>query len=207
MATRKINRQRSNATALPEAIVSELLLALSPQKLPKKREVQMRKRLMEKISAEVQPRFQNKPVSMPATNAHSPQNRTAAEGFSGITTIRISDAAASSWHPKAPGIDAKILFDDGRTMTSLVRFAAGARLAAHRHHGVEETTVLQGYCYLGEVNFPDESINVRLNPGDYQLAEDGSTHPEVYSPEGCVLLIRSASLKASRTRVASGLRT
>ena len=132
----------------------------------------------------------------------------------------MGDAAASRWHPQAPGIDTQILFDDGRTMTWLARFAAGARLAAHQHHGVEESTVLQGYCYLCGVNaggrlngerlnderlndthLNDEHLNLRLNLGDYQLAEDGSTHPEVYSPEGCVLLIRSASLKVGVAKV------
>ena len=201
MANQKNHHQSSAAAAavaaLPDALMSELLLALPLQKLPKKREAQMKKNLMVKIATAVQPPSQNKPANTAAAENRSPTKPRANTGVPGIATIRMSDATASRWHPRAPGIDAKILFDDGRTMTGLVRFAAGARLAAHRHHGVEETTVLQGYCYLGSVNLNDETLNMRLNPGDYQLAEDGSTHPEVYSPEGCVLLIRSAGLKAS----------
>ena len=209
MANQKNNHPLSAVAALPEAgvtvafaslpdtLMSELLLALPPQKLPKKREAQMRKNLMAKIATAVQSTSQNKPANTSAAKNRAPTKLRAKLSVPGITTIRMSDAAASRWHPRAPGIDVKILFDDSRTMTTLVRFAAGARLASHRHHGVEETTVLQGYCYLGAVNLNDETLNMRLNPGDYQLAEDGSTHPEVTSPEGCVLLIRSASLKVS----------
>ncbi len=202
MPNRKINRQPPDPTVLPEALVSELLQALPTIKLPKKRGAGMKKNLMAKIATEVQSRS----VHTPATQRGSPAELLAGTTAPGITTVRMSDAVASRWYSRAPGIDAKILFDDGRTMTWLVRFAAGARLAAHQHHGVEESTVLQGYCYLGAVNLNEESLNMRLNLGDYQLAEAGSTHPEVYSPEGCVLLVRSASLKMLRAREPSNLR-
>ena len=215
MAIRKSKKYVPQAPALPAALVSELLQAMPTTTLPKKRETLMKKNLMAKIAtlahSQTQQQPQRKSAIKSTTTRPSPAKPPASNAVPGITTIRMSDAAAGRWYSQEPGIDAKILFDDGRTMTWLARFAAGARLAAHLHHGVEESTVLQGYCFLGNgnvnaANLNDESYGMRLNPGDYQLAEDGSTHPEVYSPEGCVLLIRSASLKVLQVRETNSLR-
>ena len=150
-------------SVLPEALLRELLIAQPPIDMPPKRQAHIKKNLLAKVAA---------------IEKFSPNLSK------GITTVR---AGTGEWQHRSTGIDMQILFDDGRTMTRLVRFAAGARLASHQHCGNEESTVLEGCCYVGDL---------LLNKGDYQLALDGSVHDEVHSPHGCILLVRSASMKA-----------
>ena len=102
----------------------------------------------------------------------------------GITTVR---SITGEWQHRSTGIDMQILFDDGCAVTRLVRFVAGARLPSHLHYGSEESTVLEGSCFVGDL---------LLNKGDYQIALDGSVHDEVHIPYGCILLVRSSGMKA-----------
>ena len=150
-------------SVLPEALLRELLIAQLPIDMPPKRQAHIKKNLLAKVAA----------METPGLNLSAD-----------IFTVR---AGTGKWQHRSTGIDMQILFDDGRTMTRLVRFALGARLASHQHCGNEESTVLEGSCYVGDL---------LLNKGDYQLALDGSVHEEVHSPHGCVLLVRSASMKA-----------
>jgi len=103
----------------------------------------------------------------------------ASAGDAGITTFRASER---QWLKHCPGVDKLLLFDDGRSRSWLTRLAAGSRLPAHVHVGDEESLVLEGSCYLGDVF---------LTQGDYMVARTGSRHGEVYSPEGCLLFVRS----------------
>lgn len=169
----KSNQKILQDPVLPDQLVSALLTAMPSAKVPKKREAILKKNLLAKIATMTK---QAAEINA-ATNAED----------KGITTARIG---AGRWHPQQPGIDVQVLCDDGHHMTWLARFAAGARLAPHKHRGTEESSVLQGSCYAGKI---------LLNQGDYQLAIDGSEHGEVYSPEGCILLIRSLSLKVLKT--------
>lgn len=100
---------------------------------------------------------------------------------SGISTVR---AAAEDWIAISAGVAVKVLNDDGRIRTWLARLAPNAKLPAHFHRGDEE-------CYLleGKVCFGDFELNV----GDYQIARAGTTHGEVCTPTGCLMLIRSPS--------------
>ena len=98
-----------------------------------------------------------------------------------ITVVR---AAEGEWTPFAPGVRAKVLFDDGRTRTWLARLEREASLPAHTHPADEECLLLEGTVYLSDV---------LMAPGDYQIARAGSRHTRVYSPNGCLLLVRSAS--------------
>jgi quercetin dioxygenase-like cupin family protein len=143
------------AAVLPEYVVGELLMALAPVSMPRKREAKVKEAILKKV---------------------------AAAGKSGISTVRANDGR---WLPWLPGIDAQVLYDDGARMSWLARFAPGARMAAHDHEGDEESTVLSGACYVG---------TLLLAQGDFQLAPHGSRHDEIFSPEGCVLLMRTPSL-------------
>jgi anti-sigma factor ChrR (cupin superfamily) len=91
--------------------------------------------------------------------------------------------AAAGWQPFAPGVEMKILFEDGVSRSWMVRMAPGAQLPAHEHDvGEEECLVLEGDVWLGDQLF---------GPGDYQLAERGTWHGPVRSDRGCVMFVRS----------------
>ena len=166
--------QKKPPPVLPEALLRELLIAQPPIDMPPQRQAHIKKNLLAKVAA---------------SEKFSPNLSR------GITTAR---AGTGEWQHRSAGIDMQILFDDGRTMTRLVRFAAGARLASHQHCGNEESTVLEGSCYVGDL---------LLNKGDYQLALDRSVHDEVRSPHGCVLLVRSASMQAHHPATTTLART
>lgn len=101
-----------------------------------------------------------------------------------IVTTRSREA----WEPFTPGVESKVLNDDGRTRTWLARMEAGATLPGHRHYADEECLVVEGSVLLG---------NVLMQAGDYQIARKGTTHGEIRSPNGCVLLLRSPSPQAA----------
>lgn len=91
-------------------------------------------------------------------------------------------ADEGTWIEAEPGIFAKILNMDKERgyFTALVRLAPGARYAAHRHQGSEEVLVLEGSCYCG---------GRLLRKGDYHRAEVGSTHVDMRTDEGSLMLI------------------
>lgn len=104
---------------------------------------------------------------------------------SGISTVR---AAAEQWTAASAGVATKVLNDDGRIRTWLARLAPNAKLPAHFHHGDEECYVLEGKVFFGEFE---------LNAGDYQVARAGTSHGEVRTPTGCLMLVRSPSEAAA----------
>lgn len=141
---------------IPSDVVGALLCALAP--LETSRSAAIKRRLFERIALE-------------EDAAHGPE----------ITVVR---AAEVEWTPFAPGVRAKVLFDDGRTRTWLARLEREARLPAHAHPADEECLLLEGTVCLGDV---------LMAQGDYQIARAGSCHTSAYSPNGCLLLVRSAS--------------
>lgn len=151
------------APLLPDDIVGELLAALTPVSMPKKRQAKVKDALM-------------KEVAVAAAQDHEQEE---------IATVRASD---QGWYPWLPGIEAKILYNDGHRMSWLAKFQPGARMAAHDHEGDEESLVVEGACYVGKT---------LLKQGDFQLARHRSRHAEIFSPEGCVLLMRTPSLSAA----------
>jgi quercetin dioxygenase-like cupin family protein len=104
--------------------------------------------------------------------------------------------AGEGWRSSGPGIEIKVLNDDGHTAAWLVRMAAGSSLPAHDHDaGDEECLVLEGRVWLNGVNY---------GAGDWQLAARGSRHGPVRSDEGCLLFVRSASLRGSGGHALAG---
>ena len=91
---------------------------------------------------------------------------------------------AGEWLETGPGNSIKILRSDDETMSMLVRLEAGTTFPKHYHPADEETFVVEGETWFGDIH---------LVAGDYHLAPRGTTHGEVRTETGCVLLIRKAS--------------
>ncbi len=143
------------------------------------------------IPIDMEPRILDA-LSTDGAPAPSPQLRAAVlarvarevrDGEAIVTTRSHED-----WKPFAPGVEAKVLRDDGRTRTWLARMQAGATLPAHDHPGDEECLVVEGSVILGDV---------LMRAGDYQIARKGTSHGEIRCPGGCVLMLRSPSPQAA----------
>ncbi len=91
---------------------------------------------------------------------------------------------AGEWIETGPGNSIKILRTDDETMSMLVRLEPGTTFPKHFHPADEETFVIEGETWFGDIH---------LAAGDYHLAPKGTTHGEVRTETGCVLLIRKAS--------------
>ena len=104
-------------------------------------------------------------------------------------------ADEGQWFNFAPNVDMKVLHDDGDTRTWLARFGPGGCIPAHTQTGDEEAIVMAGWCYLDDV---------KINSGDYHLIRKDARHGSILSPEGCLIFVRSHSLKrhASQLTVA-----
>lgn len=88
------------------------------------------------------------------------------------------------WIETGPGNSIKILRTDDETMSMLVRLEPGTTFPRHYHPADEETYVVEGETWFGDIH---------LVAGDYHLAPKGTTHGEVRTETGCVLLIRKAN--------------
>lgn len=91
---------------------------------------------------------------------------------------------SGEWIETSPGNSIKILRTDKETMSMLVRLEPGTTFPKHYHPADEETYVVEGETWFGDIH---------LVAGDYHLAPEGTTHGEVRTETGCVLLIRKAS--------------
>jgi anti-sigma factor ChrR (cupin superfamily) len=86
------------------------------------------------------------------------------------------------WKEVAPGISCKLLAtDDQRERVSmLVRLAPGVDYPPHTHAGVEELHLLHGELWIDER---------KLQPGDYNRAEPGTSDKRVWSETGCTCVL------------------
>lgn len=91
---------------------------------------------------------------------------------------------SDDWIETSPGNSIKILRSDDETMSMLVRLQPGTTFPQHYHPADEETFVVEGETWFGDIH---------LVAGDYHLAPKGTTHGEVRTDTGCVLLIRKAA--------------
>ena len=98
-----------------------------------------------------------------------------------LVTVR---NAGGDWLETSPGNSVRILRTDDETMSMLVRLEPGTTFPAHYHPADEETYVVEGETWFGDIH---------LVAGDYHLAPKGTAHGEVRTEKGCVLLIRKAS--------------
>jgi anti-sigma factor ChrR (cupin superfamily) len=93
-------------------------------------------------------------------------------------------ATEGRWKKTLPGIEAKRLFVDPvtKSVTSLVRVAAGAIYPAHIHKGLEHLYVIDG-----DIVFEDHT----LSTGDYEVRFPDTRHSSATTApgEGCLLLV------------------
>jgi anti-sigma factor ChrR (cupin superfamily) len=95
---------------------------------------------------------------------------------------RFVEVAALPWEKtRFPGVEAKTLLVDRETgvVTSLMKFAPGARLPDHEHVRIEQTYVLEGSLVCGEGE---------CKAGDYVWRPAGSRHAAWAGPQGGLML-------------------
>lgn len=99
---------------------------------------------------------------------------------SGFSVVSAGDDV---WLPHpVPGIRMKVLALNRRRgyATLLLDVAPGARFPAHHHGGAEECYVISGSVF---------ACGRRLAPGDFHHADAGSDHDELWTDEGCRVLL------------------
>jgi anti-sigma factor ChrR (cupin superfamily) len=103
----------------------------------------------------------------------------AAETPQNTRTVRSGEGR---WFDFVPGVTVKPLSVDVErdTATILMMFEPGARVPAHDHAGAEDSFVISGSCRIGDSY---------LLKGDFHHADAGTSHAEIVSDEGCVLLL------------------
>ena len=96
----------------------------------------------------------------------------------GISSILASEG---EWEKRPNGVWKKVLSTrpDGVSMY-LLRCEPGAIIPAHHHKSAEQAFVIEGAFSMGGLLF---------NSGDAQFAAANTDHPEIRSPDGCLLLI------------------
>lgn len=146
---------------IPDEITALLLGASAPVEPPPGTASRIRTRILDRI--------------------HGGLDDSAVEPAGELVTV---SGDSGEWLETGPGNSIKILRTDDETMSMLVRLQAGATFPKHYHPQDEETYVLEGETWFGDIH---------LVTGDYHLAPKGSTHGEVRTESGCVLLIRKAN--------------
>jgi anti-sigma factor ChrR (cupin superfamily) len=86
------------------------------------------------------------------------------------------------WEEAAPGISVKLLATDTQRdrVSMLVRLGPGVDYPPHSHAGVEELHLLDGELWIDDR---------KLNPGDYNRAEPGTSDKRVWSETGCTCVL------------------
>ena len=95
---------------------------------------------------------------------------------------RFVDVAALPWEKtRFPGVEGKTLLIDRESgvVTSLMKFAPGARLPDHEHMRIEHTYVLEGSLICGEGE---------CKAGEYVWRPAGSRHEAWGGPQGGLML-------------------
>ena len=90
------------------------------------------------------------------------------------------------WITVSAGVMAAVLMRNPRLQrkTVLLRCQPGAIYPTHEHAEDEELFLLEGDLVFS---------TVKLAAGDYHFAPKGRTHPDAYSPSGCLILVSAAA--------------
>lgn len=120
------------------------------------------------------------PVAPPAALRARVLAAVAPQAAADIVVVRRDEG---QWRGIAPGVEEKLLHDDGCARTWLARMQPGAVFPPHAHPGHEECLVLEGTL---------EADGIAVAAGDYQIALRGSRHGTVSTATGCLLLLRTA---------------
>ncbi|HNC52119.1 MAG TPA: cupin domain-containing protein [Accumulibacter sp.] len=95
--------------------------------------------------------------------------------------VRTVFSGEGNWEAIAPGVEQKILWQDGEVISRFLRLAAGASLPGHGHAEEEECMMLSGDAFFGDV---------LVQAGEFHLAPTGSEHGELSSDNGALLFLR-----------------
>jgi putative transcriptional regulator len=100
----------------------------------------------------------------------------------GAATPPPSEWKEPEWEEVAPGISCKLLATDteNHLVSMLVRLAPGTAYPPHTHGGLEELHLLDGELWIEDR---------KLDPGDYNRAEHGTSDQRVYSETGCTCVL------------------
>jgi anti-sigma factor ChrR (cupin superfamily) len=98
-------------------------------------------------------------------------------------TPQTERAQDTGWRPFAPGVEQRLLRQDGALQSRFIRLAPGACLAGHAHQSDEENLLLQGEACFGD-------ILVRAD--EFHLARAGSRHADIVSETGALLFVRGS---------------
>jgi anti-sigma factor ChrR (cupin superfamily) len=89
------------------------------------------------------------------------------------------------WINLSKRVQAKVLHDDGTSLSWLLKLLPGGGLPVHDHaDGAEECMILEGQLRINGEDF---------FAGDFQIALPGSVHHEVSSEQGSLVYLRSPS--------------
>lgn len=97
-------------------------------------------------------------------------------------------AAEAAWVTVRTGIERRVLCASLPGQPSLWRLAPGTSVEAHVHDCDEECLVLEGTLRIGD--------DLLLQPGDFHLARQGSSHGRVSTSTGALLYLRGAPADA-----------
>ncbi len=142
---------------LPEELVDELLMASTPVDPGKDAAARMKSRILDRAG------------------------QASDEAGDDLLTVKED---SGDWIETEPGNSIKILRSDEESMSIIVRLEAGATFPKHYHPEDEDTYVIEGETWFGDIH---------LKQGDFHHAPKGTTHGEVRTETGCVLLIRKAA--------------
>lgn len=98
------------------------------------------------------------------------------------------DAAHRPWVERRPGVQWKVLWEDGDRRAVLVRYAAGATIPRHRHLGEEQIFVLEG-------SVTDDTGT--CTTGNYARRPPGCIHSVTSRDGALVLAIMSGGTEPS----------
>ena len=98
-------------------------------------------------------------------------------------------ASGGAWQPFQPGVQIKVLHEDGGIMSYLLRLAPGAVLSAHRHPVDEECVVLEGSVRIGDA--------LEVAAGGFHLARRDALHAPISTVAGATIFLRGASPQPS----------
>ena len=90
-------------------------------------------------------------------------------------------AQVEQWLPHpVPGIRVRLLSSNRDYSTLLLDVAPGTRFPPHHHSGAEDCYVIAGSLF---------TWGRRLGPGDFLHADPGSDHTEMWTVDGCQVLL------------------
>ena len=92
----------------------------------------------------------------------------------------------STWVEIQDGLFQKDLWSDGSVTSRFYCMKPGCKVAGHHHPIAEETMMLSGEVFLGDI---------LLQQGDYHLAPAGSQHFELSSDSGGMFFVRGTPYK------------